>query len=71
MEYIQVGEFNYFEFSLIETVLKNNGIEFFIKNSYDSSVMAGWAKPSSEFNAITLFVDKDKLSLARELLKNK
>ena len=71
MDYIQVGEFNYFDFSLIETILKNNNIEFFIKNSYDSSIMAGWPKPSAEFNSIMLFVNKDKLNLARELLNNK
>ena len=70
MNYIQFGAFNYFELSRIEVILKKNNIAFFIKKSYDSSVSAGWFQPTSEFNAGLLFVDKNKETLLRTLLKN-
>tara|TARA_B100001250_G_scaffold105072_1_gene88648 strand:+ start:121 stop:339 length:219 start_codon:yes stop_codon:yes gene_type:complete len=69
VDYIQFGEFNYFELLKIEIILKKNNIAFFIKKSYDSSVIAGWPQPTSEFNSSILFIDKNKLILVRKLLK--
>lgn len=69
MKYTLLSNINYFDLPIVEGVLDENAIDFFLKMPYDSSVIAGWVTPAIGFKEKTLFVETQKLDLARKLLE--
>ena len=59
---------NYFDVSKVELMLQKYEIDFFLKNVFESSIMAGWASPGASFNEQYLFVEYCKLDLSKKLL---
>jgi len=70
MDYVYFGQVNHFALVEIEEILIKNQIKFFFKNLYESSVSAGWASPGTSFNEQQLYVEKNKLALAKKVLIN-
>lgn len=68
MRYKLLSSINHFDILTTKNILHKNKIDFFFKNTYDSSVLAGWFNPGSSFNEQLLFVDDSKIDLARTLL---
>ena len=69
MNYIFLKNINAFDAHIIEDILKNNNVDFFFKNPYESSVNAGWVAPGTSFNEKKLFVVESKLSFTKEILR--
>ena len=61
---------NYFDLPKIEKILMHHGISFFIKDTFSSSVIAGWADPGVSFNEKMLFVQVEYLNQSRDLLRD-
>ena len=70
MQYQFLSTVNHFDIFHITTILKKNRIDFFLKNTHESSIVAGWFDPGSVFNEQLLFVDITKLDLVRLELRD-
>ncbi|MAQ31960.1 MAG: hypothetical protein CMD26_04445 [Flavobacteriales bacterium] len=69
MKHVFLANIKLIESPLVETILDDNKISFFIKNNYDVSVNSGWASPGVSFQEKMFFVDEDNLLKAKKLLK--
>ena len=69
-DYIYFCQINNFDLVLVEEILIANKIKFLIKNLHESSLSAGWASPGAVFNERIIYIEKDKIELAKRLLKN-
>ena len=70
MKYVIYRTINQFDIPKVEKILSDKKINFFFKNSYESSIIAGWANPGALFNESLLFVDKEKLIETHSLLSS-
>ena len=69
MNYVFLIIINHFDLHIIEPIFKKNKIQFIVKSTYESSIMAGWMTPAASFDEKALFVDKNQLNQAKEILK--
>lgn len=69
MKYIFVTSINYFDLTNIESILKKNQIDFYIKSPFSSSVLAGWSNPAYSFNEKMLFVNELKIDKVKKILE--
>ena len=69
MNYVFLIIINHFDLHIIESLFKKNKIHFIVKSNYESSVIAGWMQPAASFDEKALFVDKNQLGQAKEVLK--
>ena len=70
MDYVYFCQINNFDLVLVEEILIANKIKFLIKNLHDSSLSAGWVSPGAVFNEKIIYLEKEKIELAKRLLKN-
>ena len=70
MDYVYFCQINNFDLVLVEEILITNKIKFLIKNLHESSLSAGWVSPWAVFNEKIIYLEKEKIVLAKRLLKN-
>ncbi len=69
MKHVFLANIKLIEAPIVETILEDNQISFFTKNTYDASVNSGWASPGVTFQEKMFFVSEAKLFKAKKLLK--
>tara|TARA_B100000427_G_C14964514_1_gene358235 strand:+ start:118 stop:342 length:225 start_codon:yes stop_codon:yes gene_type:complete len=69
MKHVFLANISFIETPLVESLLKSNKINFFLKKTYEGSVNAGWMTPGGSFQETMLFVDETELKNAQKLLK--
>ena len=68
MKYIKLSYINYFEIPMVEDVLKNNNIEYYLKESVCSAHGLEWGTGAGNFAPKILFVNSSKLDYAEAVL---
>ena len=69
MKHVFLANIKLIEAPIVETILEDNQISFFTKNTYDASVNSGWASPGVTFQEKMFFVSEANLFKAKKLLK--
>ena len=69
MNYVFLIIINHIDLHIVEALFEKNKIHFIVKSTYDSSVIAGWMTPAASFDEKMIFVDKNQLNQAKEVLK--
>ena len=69
MKHVFLASISFIEMPLVESILKFHKISFFVKDTYENSVQAGWMTPGVSFQEKMLFVDEKKLNRTQKLLK--
>ena len=69
MKSVYISRLNHFDSYRIAELLEQHKIEFFFKDSQESSLQSGWVDPGSSFNERMLFVDQSRQNGAQEIIQ--
>ncbi len=69
MKHVWIANVNHFDSHRISELLVQHKIDFFFKDSHESSLQSGWMVPGSSSNERMLYVDELKETESQEIIK--
>jgi len=69
VKFVFLSNFSHFDIPYIEFILNKYDISFYFKDLHDSSLLAGWVPPGSQFIEKALFIENDKMEIVQQKLK--